>query len=104
MWAGSNSGQPSSGPSPSIKSWQTPAAEELLEKGFDLIELGTLLGGKVGAAAIDVEIEHRHRRAIRIVAVAGGILSRFLQSGSNWLRGAGGEQTRLEIERGPFLA
>ena len=70
------------------------------------------MGGEVGAGAIDVEIEHRYRRAIRIVAVTGRILSRFLQSGGDLLRGAIGEQTRLDLERmivsghvrRPFLA
>ena len=88
------------------------AAEGLAAAGLGLIELGALLDGEVVAGAIDVEIEHRHRRAIRIVAVAGGILRRFLQRGGDLLRRAVGEQTRLELERmivsghvrRPFLA
>jgi len=71
----------------------------LTERGLGLIELGALIDRELVAGAVDVEVEHGHRGAIRIVAVPRGILGRFLERRGDLLGRTAGEQAGLEIER-----
>src|SRR5215831_6411252 len=73
--------------------------EFMAELGLRSLEHSALACAEVGASAVDVERQHRHRRAVRLTLSAAAVLRRSLEGSRDLARILRPEHVSLEVER-----